>query len=80
MKVLVTGSVGFIGRWLVKRLLDEGHHVVAIDDFSNGRAANKRNFLTIFSLNLKKRIFVMNKNSLIFSIRNLIQFTILALR
>jgi len=44
MKVLVTGSVGFIGRWLVKRLLDEGHHVVAIDDFSNGRAANIAEF------------------------------------
>lgn len=40
MKVLVTGGAGFIGRWLVKQLLDEGHLVYAIDDFSNGRREN----------------------------------------
>ena len=27
MKVLVTGATGFLGGWLVKRLLAEGHHV-----------------------------------------------------
>jgi len=44
MKALVTGGAGFIGRWLVKRLLDEGHLVYAIDDFSNGRAENIEEF------------------------------------
>jgi 2-alkyl-3-oxoalkanoate reductase len=31
MKVLVTGGTGFSGKALVKRLLDEGHDVVALD-------------------------------------------------
>ncbi len=32
MKVLVTGGTGFTGTVLVKRLLDEGHEVVALDN------------------------------------------------
>ena len=31
MKVLVTGGTGFTGKALVKRLVDEGHQVVALD-------------------------------------------------
>lgn len=31
MRVLVTGGTGFTGKALVKRLLDEGHEVVALD-------------------------------------------------
>lgn len=31
MKILVTGGTGFTGKVLVRRLLDEGHHVVALD-------------------------------------------------
>ena len=40
MKVLVTGGAGFIGRWVVKRLMDDGHEVWAMDDLSNGRLDN----------------------------------------
>ena len=31
MKVLVTGGTGFTGKALVRRMLDEGHEVVAVD-------------------------------------------------
>jgi nucleoside-diphosphate-sugar epimerase len=42
VKALVTGGAGFIGRWVVKRLLDLGHHALALDDYSNGRPENLR--------------------------------------
>lgn len=34
MKILVTGSAGFIAGYLVQELLDHGHHVVGVDNFS----------------------------------------------
>ena len=40
MNVLVTGGAGFIGSHLCKRLVVEGHQVVAIDNFSNGSKEN----------------------------------------
>ena len=44
MKCLVTGGAGFIGRAVVKRLLQEGNLVAAVDDLSNGREANLAEF------------------------------------
>ena len=44
MDVLVTGGAGFIGRWVVKRLLDDGHSVWVIDNLSNGKKKNLEEF------------------------------------
>jgi len=38
MKVLVTGGMGFTGKALVKRMLDAGHEVVALDNKAGYRA------------------------------------------
>lgn len=40
MNILVTGGSGFIGRWVVKRLLDDDNQVWVLDDLSNGRLEN----------------------------------------
>ena len=40
MKILVTGGAGFIGSHLVDRLVQEGHEVVVVDNFSTGTRRN----------------------------------------
>lgn len=44
MRVLVTGGAGFIGSNLCERLLNEGHHVVCLDNLYTGRLANIEEF------------------------------------
>lgn len=44
MRSLVTGGAGFIGRWVVERLLQRGDDVLVFDDLSNGRRENLRSF------------------------------------
>ncbi len=41
-KVLVTGGAGFVGSFLCDRLIDEGHEVIAIDNFFTGNKSNLR--------------------------------------
>lgn len=40
MRVLITGGAGFIGSHLTDALLDQGRHVVVVDNLSLGREAN----------------------------------------
>ena len=44
MNILLTGGAGFIGRWVTKRLLHDGHQVWLLDDLSNGRKDNIEEF------------------------------------
>ena len=40
MRVLVTGGVGFIGTNLIKKLLENGHDVISVDNYSTGFECN----------------------------------------
>lgn len=40
MKVLVTGGAGFVGTNLIKRLINDGHSVVSIDNYNTGLKSN----------------------------------------
>lgn len=39
-KFLVCGGAGFIGSRIVERLIELGHHVIALDDLSTGKLSN----------------------------------------
>ncbi|TMM58212.1 NAD-dependent epimerase/dehydratase family protein [Maribacter algarum] len=54
-KVLVTGVAGFLGSNLLSKLLNEGHHVVGIDNLSMGRLENIQG-----SLNHENFVFLEN--------------------
>ncbi|OGH42842.1 MAG: hypothetical protein A3B53_02235 [Candidatus Levybacteria bacterium RIFCSPLOWO2_01_FULL_42_15] len=44
MKILVTGGAGFIGRWVVKNLLEKRHDVFIIDSLVRGNENNLHEF------------------------------------
>jgi UDP-glucose 4-epimerase len=52
MKILVTGGSGFIGSHLCERLVNDGHNVTAIDNFSTGNASNLGRLKSIDSFKL----------------------------
>lgn len=45
MQILVTGGAGFIGSHLCERLVNDGHTVTSIDNFSTGRVSNLSNLI-----------------------------------
>ncbi|WP_027481694.1 UDP-glucuronic acid decarboxylase family protein [Deinococcus pimensis] len=46
MRILITGSAGFVGSHLVERFLTEGHTVVGVDNYLSGQRRNTELFLS----------------------------------
>ena len=71
MKILVTGGAGFVGTNLIKRLLDDGHKVVSLDNYSTGKEENEIDHknVTYFNVDLRDAVdfdFFMEKHDLIY--------------
>ena len=71
MKILVTGGAGFVGTNLIKRLLDDGHKVVSLDNYSTGKEENEidNKNVTYFNVDLRDAVdfdFFMEKPDLIY--------------
>lgn len=64
MRILVTGGAGFIGSHLCERLIQDGHVVTAIDDFSTGRASNLHNLQGVDNFTLVEGS-ILNKKLLV---------------
>jgi UDP-glucose 4-epimerase len=64
MNILLTGGAGFIGRWVAKRLLDDGHAVWILDDLSNGREVNMEEFKDHPNLKAFVEGSILNENLL----------------
>ena len=45
MKILVTGGAGFIGSHLCRRFVNEGHHIICLDNFFTGSRDNIKDLL-----------------------------------
>lgn len=58
-KILVTGGAGFIGSYLVDKLVKKGHSVTVIDNLSSGRKENMNKKAGLIFGDLKDKNFVL---------------------
>lgn len=47
MKILITGSAGFISGYLVEQLLERGHTIIGIDNYSKYGILEKAMTITL---------------------------------
>jgi len=64
MKILITGGAGFIGSHLTKKLLEEGHFVIVVDNLLTGDIENIKAFFD-------KKNFLFLKADVTFSLKNI---------
>ncbi len=69
MKVLVTGGAGFIASHLVDRLIQEGHHVVVVDNLVTGSRRNLNKEAVFYKMDIQssrlERVFEKEKPEVI---------------
>ena len=69
MRALVTGGAGFVGTNLIKRLLEDGHKVVSLDNYSTGKKENEQKGCYYYDVDLSEvsdYSFFMEKPDVIF--------------
>ena len=55
MRTIVTGGAGFIGTNLIKRLLNDGHDVISLDNYSTGFIKNHQVGCDYYDVDVTKR-------------------------
>ena len=69
MRALITGGAGFVGTNLIKRLLEDGHKVVSLDNYSTGKKENEQKGCYYYDVDLSEvsdYSFFMEKPDVIF--------------
>ena len=54
MNIVITGGLGFIGINLTKRLLESGHKIIVIDDYSVGKVENQIEGVRYLPMNVEQ--------------------------
>ena len=57
-RILVTGGAGFVGSNLVNKLIQVGHSVTIVDDFSNGLVSNVEKSIPLLKADLSKDLWI----------------------
>ena len=71
MKILVTGGAGFVGTNLIKRLINENHEVVSIDNYSIGSTQNHIDGVIYHDMDVNTIHTLTNDFNLIFHLAGL---------
>ena len=51
-RIVVTGGAGYIGRHLIKSLIDMNHEILVVDNFSNSLPIHSRNKLEVLETDI----------------------------
>lgn len=61
MNILVTGGVGFIGTNLIKRLLEDGHSVTSVDNYSTGFKSNEQEGCKYYNTDIRNNFWDLSQ-------------------